>query len=193
MSTIVFFLEEQSASEMLEGVLPKIIPQEIAWKVFFFHGKSDLEKNLQKKLRGWRLSDTFFIILRDKDASDCIAIKRKYVDMCSKSGRTNWLVRIACSELESWYLGDLFAVEKGLGLSGLAQLQGKVKFRNPDSLQNAADELMKLTNNKYGKVAGSRCIGPYLSLSRNNSHSFNIFVSGINKAIQTLTYQGGGS
>jgi hypothetical protein len=46
MSTIVFLLEEQSAAEMLDGLLTKIIPEEIRWEQFCFHGKSDLERNL---------------------------------------------------------------------------------------------------------------------------------------------------
>jgi len=189
MSTLVFFLEEQSAAEMLKGLLPRIIPQCITWKCFPFHGKSDLEKNLPGKLRKWRLPDTFFIILRDRDSSDCIIAKRRLSDLCKKSGQNNWLVRIACAELESWYLGDLAAVEQGLGLNGLARLQAKAKFRKPDDLQNASDELTTLTNYKYDKISGSRNIGPHLSieLNSNRSYSFNIFLSAIRAAVSRLS------
>ena len=46
MKTIVFFLEEPSAREMLEGVLPRILPEEVKVRYLVFQGKQDLEKNL---------------------------------------------------------------------------------------------------------------------------------------------------
>lgn len=50
MKTMVFFLEEPSAKEMLAGVLPRILPDDIQIRYLVFRGKQDLEKNLQKKL-----------------------------------------------------------------------------------------------------------------------------------------------
>ncbi len=52
MSTLVCLLEEPSAREMLQGVLPRILP--IGWDVRYtvFQGKQDMEKNLVIKLRG---------------------------------------------------------------------------------------------------------------------------------------------
>jgi len=44
MKTIVFFLEEPSAREMLEGVLPRILPENIQTRYLIFQGKQDLEK-----------------------------------------------------------------------------------------------------------------------------------------------------
>ena len=38
------------------------------------------------------------------------------------------------------------------------------------------EELEKLTGKSYQKVAGSRAIGPHLSLTGNRSHSFSVFV-----------------
>ncbi len=62
MKTIVFFLEEPSAREMLAGVLPRILPENIQIRYIVFQGKQDLEKNLKKKLRGWRMPDSVFIV-----------------------------------------------------------------------------------------------------------------------------------
>jgi hypothetical protein len=184
MKTIVFFLEEPSAREMLAGILPRILPDDMQIRYVVFQGKQDLEKNLKAKLRGWMLPDSIFVVMRDQDSGDCKAVKNKLVGLCNEAGKEGVLVRVACRELESFYLGDLVAVEKGLGLKGLkTQQQGK-KFRNPDALGNPADELFRLTSNTYDKVSGSRVIAPYLNLKSNCSVSFNVLVSGISNLIE---------
>lgn len=119
MKTIVFFLEEPSAREMLAGILPRILPDDMQIRYIVFQGKQDLEKKLQAKLRGWMLPDSIFVVMRDQDSGDCKAIKNKLVGLCREAGKDGVLVRVACRELESFYLGDLVAVEKGLGLKGL--------------------------------------------------------------------------
>ena len=179
MKTIVFFLEEPSAREMLEGVLPRILPANIQIRYLLFQGKQDLEKNLKKRLRGWRLPDSVFVVIRDQDSGDCKAIKTNLTNLCLEARREGVLVRIACRELESFYLGDLTAVEKGLGIRGLGKQQQKRKFRNPDALHHPAEELYRLTGNIYDKVVGSRAIAPYLNLDTNCSKSFRVLLSGI--------------
>jgi hypothetical protein len=180
--TLVFLLEEQSAKEMLQGVLPQFLHPEIHIKFIVFEGKSDLEKRLKLKIQGWQTPDSYFIILRDQDSGDCKIIKQNLVAKCKEIGRTDALVRIACHELESWYLGDLKAIEQGLKIK-LQQSQTSTKFRNPDQLANAAEELKKITKNLYQKIGGSRDISPHLNLTANTSISFNIFISGIQKLI----------
>lgn len=179
MKTIVFFLEEPSAKEMLIGVLPRILHKNIQVRYIVFRGKQDLEKNLKKKLNGWRMPDSVFVVMRDQDSGDCKAIKAKLANLCQEAGREGVLVRVACRELESFYLGDLAAVEQGLGLRNLKAQQQNRKFRNPDALGNPAEELYRLTSNAYDKVAGSRAIAPFLSLETNCSRSFNVLLSGI--------------
>lgn len=93
-------------------------------------------------MRLWQ-EDAHFIVMRDQDSGDCYQIKDRLLNLSREAGRPNALVRIACKELESFYLGDLNAVEQGLGLTGLARRQQVAKFRNPDSLNNAAEELKK--------------------------------------------------
>lgn len=181
MKTLVFFLEEPSAREMLEGILPRLIPETIRVRYLVFNGKQDLEKNLKPKLRGWRQPDSMFVVMRDQDSGDCRKIKFGLADLCRDTGKNGILIRIACRELESFYLGDLAAVEKGLALKGLASHQQKRKFRNPDALGSPSKELQRLTNNAYNKIAGSRAVAPHLNLESNSSHSFNVLVSGIRK------------
>ncbi|MEA5466392.1 DUF4276 family protein [Leptothoe sp. PORK10 BA2] len=180
---LVFFLEELSAKAMLEGFLPKVLPDHITPRYIVFEGKSDLEKSLPVKLRAWLNPRAKFVVLRDQDSGDCTVVKSNLVRLCNKAGKSNTLVRIACRELESWYIGDLKAVEDGLGVSGLANQQSTRKFRNPDLLNNAYEELSRVTKQRYQKVSGSRAIGPYLEKNRNCPHSFRAFILGIEAII----------
>ena len=44
---------------------------------------------------------------------------------------------------------------------------------------------MGLTKNSYQKVSGSRAIGRYMDLENNLSHSFNVLVKAIKRAIDS--------
>jgi len=176
---LVFFLEEPCAKKMLEIVVPKIA-EDLIPKFVIFEGKQDLEKRLKKRLQGWQNDNAKFIIMRDQDRGECRQVKQKLIDICQATNKRDCsLVRIACRELESFYLGDLAAVEKGMEISGLAGKQKKSKFRNPDTLGNPFQELAKLTNKKYQKASGSRAIAPHLNIENNHSKSFNVLISGI--------------
>lgn len=179
MRTIAFFLEELSAEEMLKGLLPRVFPEDVDVKFITFEGKNDLEKRLPGKLRGWCLPNTTFVIMRDKDSGNGPLIKQKLAQSCADNAKHPYLVRIACHELESWYLGDLSSVEQALGIPKLSNQQRNKKFRTPDNIANAAEELMKITKQKYQKVAGSRAIGKLLRTDGNASHSYNVFIRGI--------------
>ncbi len=187
MNYLVLLLEERSAAEMLKGILPKILPEEVNVKYVIFEGKQDLEKQLERRLKGWQQPHSAFLVMRDKDSGDCLQIKQQLTDKINASGKQAMtLIRIACTELESFYLGDLNAVEQGLGISNLAIKQQKKKYRTPDKLSNASEELQKLTQRKYQKVSGSRAIAPHLKLDgSNHSHSFNVLLTGLKKLMNT--------
>lgn len=185
MKTLVFFLEEPSAKEMLKGVLRRFLPEDVSPKYIVFQGKQDLEKNLKIKLRAWKLPNCSFIVMRDQDSGDCKKIKENLGAICAQSGRKGVLIRIACHELESFYLGDLAAVEKGLDLKGIARKKNQKKFRDPDLLANPSEEMFKLTNNLYDKVSGSRAIAPHLDLESNSSKSFNMLINGIKNLVKS--------
>ena len=161
MSEIVFFLEEKSAKVMLEGFLPKILPTALVPRFIVFGGKQDLEKQMVNRMRGYLVPDARFVVLRDEDSDDCQAVKPRLIEACRKAGKTDSLVRIACHELESWYLADLAAVERGLEVSNLARLQEKNPYRAPDALPCPSKHLARIAPT-YRKISGSRAIGPYL-------------------------------
>jgi hypothetical protein len=122
MMNLVFFLEEPSAREMLIGLLPRLInTDDYVIRYVVFEGKSDLEKNIERKIRAWKQPDTQFVILRDQDSGDCKLIKQGLLSKCKSVHESNVLVRIACRELESWYPGELSAIERGLEIKNLSR------------------------------------------------------------------------
>lgn len=182
MRTLVALLEEPSAAVFLKIVAASLLPPDWDLKCISFEGKQDLEKNLERKLRGWLTPNSSFLIMRDRDSEDCRAVKKRLVEICCRAGCPRAVVRIACGELESFYLGDLEAVSKALECR--VPSARRAKFRNPDLLNNAADELSRLTHGVYQKVSGSRRIAPLLKMDGSNrSHSFNVLIEGIRRIV----------
>ena len=180
MSEIVFFLEELSAGAMLEGLLPKVLPQGLSVRFVVFEGKQDLERYLERRIRGYRVPNARFVVLRDQDAEVCESVKTRLQRLCDGTGREGVLVRIACHEIESWYLADLHAVQEGLGVPGLARLQEKQLYREPDAIGSPSQQLSKIAP-CYQKVGGSRAIGPEMDPTNRRSHSCGVFVAGIKR------------
>lgn len=184
---LVFLLEEPSARELIKQVMPRIFPGFCGLSPFYlvFQGKQDLENNIERKIRSWRSPNSVFIVLRDQDSGDCKVIKQNLDEKVNRSGKKSvTLVRIACRELESWYLGDMPAVEEALAIEGFAHRFGsKSQFRDPDSVISPAAELSKITERKYQKIEGSREIGMRMVIERNRSRSFKFFVEGVKKLV----------
>lgn len=180
---IIFLLEEPSTKTVLDNILPQLIPEHIFYRCIPHEGKQDLEKSIPTKIQAFRFSpDTKFVIVHDQDSHDCKALKSKLQKLCTEAGKPDTLIRIICHELEAWFLGDLAAVEKGYGLrpKSLSVKQMQNKFRNPDRLNSAKEELRKLVS-EYYPGTHSKAIAPHLSLTSNTSESFHTFLSGIEK------------
>ena len=185
MRELVFFVEELSAKEMIDGLMTKLLPEGTTHRCVVFEGKQDLEKQLVMKMRGYQNPRARFIVLRDQDSHpDCNAVKARLMDLCREAGRPDALVRIACRELESFYLADLAAVEQGLGVKNLAKNQKKRKFRSPDSVESPSQVLENLTKGAYQKVGGSRAVGRLLDLENTRSASFRNLVAGIRRTLE---------
>jgi len=187
MKEIIFMVEEASMKEALTLILPDLIPESIQARIIKHQGKSDLEASIPRKLRAWANPNARFIVLRDNDGGDCRALKAKLKGICEDQGQREALIRIVCQELESWFLGDLKAVELS-GLSAdrnISAKVGKEKFRDPDALGNAKQELVQLAP-RYRPLSGSRAIARHMDQTRNRSNSFNIFLSGVRTVITQL-------
>lgn len=180
---IVFLLEERSAKVLLEQILPRVLDSRIEYKLITFEGKQDLEKRMAMRMRAYLNEDARFIVMRDQDsAPDCIILKRRLLEKCGESGRGAFsLVRIACRELESFYLADLAAVEKVFEVKGLSSKQKGAKYRKPDYMVSPSQELKVITKNKYEKVSGSRELGKVLDLENARSESFKNLIAGIKR------------
>lgn len=183
MREMVFLLEELSAKALLESLLPRILNKDVTFRCIPFEGKQDLEKQLMRKIRGYQNDHARFIVLRDQDSHPiCMDIKRQLLKLCSDSGKGDrCLVRIACTELETFYLADLSAVKQALELNGLARQQDGRKYRAPDQLGNPSKELKTLTVHRYEKVAGSRAIGQHLDPDNTRSPSFRNLIAAIRR------------
>ena len=186
MSQLVFLLEEPSMESFLITLLPKLIPNDIPYKLITHRGKQDLEKSIPKKVRvsSWK-PEPIFVIVRDQDSGDCKKIKEKLIELCDNKNGYKHCVRIVCRELESWYLGDLKAVSKAYNMDKLSKLQEKQKFRDPDKLNNASAELEILVSDSR-KVERARKIASFINLENNRSHSFNVFIEGIKKVVDSF-------
>ena len=163
-------------------ILPKIIPETYIFQCVSHNGKRALKKSIPIKTRGWKEPNVQFIIVQDKDSADCIKLKKEIHNLIYETRRSETLIRIVCTELESWYLGDLEAVEKGFCIN-LSNHKSKAIFRNPDMIVNAKQELNKLIP-KYQPISGSIAIAKYMDITKNKSHSFNVFIHGIEKLIK---------
>lgn len=183
MKELVFLLEEDSAKAMLESLLPRILNPAIRVRCIPFEGKQDLEKQMTRRMRGYANPEARFIVLRDQDnAPDCLAVKARLMERCQHAGRTaKSLVRIACRELETFYLADLNAVEQGLQVNNLSKLQASAKFRDPDRLGSPNRELAALTKGVYQKVSSSRAIGRHIDPTNTRSPSFKHLIQGIQR------------
>lgn len=173
---LVFLLEEPSMEALLNGILPRILPEGVNFQTIPHEGKSELEKSIPIKLRAWNEPNVAFVIVHDQDSNNCIELKKKLVGLCANSNR-KFLVRIPCHELEAWYWGDLDAVSKAYD-KALTPLKNKKKYRVPDQIENPKQELKKLIP-QMGQIEGAQRIAPHMNIANNTSYSFNVFVQGI--------------
>ncbi len=167
----------------LESLLPRIIPHLKINKDYYLHphnGKSDLLQSIKNKINEFACNDVKVIILHDQDSNDCKVLKYDIQKLINKPVPT--LIRIVCRELESWYLGDMDAIEKAYPRFKARKYKEKSKYRNPDKLNNASEEISKIVP-EFQKIKGAKEIAPYIDIDNNKSPSFKAFVSGLKKFI----------
>ena len=183
MKEMVFLVEGEAERSLLNALLPRLLPEGVGHRVIPFQGKQDMEKRMTMRIRGYLNQEARFIVLRDQDShADCVALKQALRTRCAEAGRgAHCLVRIACTELESFYLADLAAVAQALDMPGLARQQQQRKFRQPDRLGSPSQELRALTKHRYEKRDGSARIGMHLALDNTRSPSFHHLVNAIRR------------
>ncbi|MCU0712644.1 MAG: DUF4276 family protein [Pirellula sp.] len=178
---IVFLTEEESMKVTLERFLARFWPTKVAgvdWIALSFQGKNDLEKNIVPKMKNWRYGTPHFVVMRDQDGEDCKLVKSKLCEIATK-GVHPFTVRVVCNELESWFLGELDSVETAYPASKASRFKNVAKFRVPDALGNANEELEKLVK-VPGKVGRADAIARVFDPAKCVSKSFQVFWSTAN-------------
>jgi len=154
MSRTVFLLEERSMKVFLEGLLPRLFP-ELQFLCVPHEGKRDLELSIPRKLRAWREPGVRFAVIRDNDRGDCIRLKATLRKLCNEGRGNDVLIRIACQELEAWYLGEPAALADAFGDESLRDLQRRARFRDPDSVVRPSAEIERLVPEFQKSVRGA--------------------------------------
>jgi hypothetical protein len=187
-----FLLEEPSMKNLLEGLLPRLIPGWVQGEHFLYvphEGKTDLDRSVPRKLSAWRVPGDRFIVLRGNDNADCREIKVRLVKLCAVSGRADTLIRLVCQELESWYLGDLVALADAYQDPKLGAPALQKRFAVPDSWAKPSTELRRMVP-AFQKGGGARRMGAALRVAdENRSHSFRVFVAGVRRIALDLGWQ----
>jgi hypothetical protein len=179
MRRLIFLVEEDSMKVLLDGLLPRLIPG-LAFLCVPHDGKQDLEKSIPRKLKAWREPGVCFVVVRDNDGGDCLALKGRLVTLCQAGGRPDTLVRVVCQELEAWYLGDPAALATAFEDDRLPEIGSKARYRQPDDVAQPGKALQQLVPS-FQKVGGARAMALHLSAEANASRSFHAFVTGVRR------------
>jgi hypothetical protein len=164
---------------LLEGLLPRLIPA-TEFLCVPHEGKTDLQKSIPRKLARWREPGVRFVVVHDNDGGDCKALKRKLRKLCQSRTAGEYLIRIACQELEAWYLGDLAAMGRAFDDLSLPKRRQKAQYRDPDALQDPSAEVARLVPS-FQKISGARRMAPCLDLDSSTSRSFSVFIEGVRR------------
>lgn len=189
---LVFLLEEPSMKHLLAGLLPRLMPGWVQGEHFLcvpHEGKSDLDRSVPRKLAAWQVPGDRFVVLRDNDAAVCEEVKSRLVKLCADSGRPDTLVRLACQELEAWYLGDLEALAAAFEEPRLCGPAMRKRYVDPDAWQKPSVEVQRVLP-QFQKGQGARRMGIALrGAAENRSRSFQVFVAGVRRLALEMGWQ----
>lgn len=195
-------VEEPSMEAFLRGLLPRIMPADRTFAIHAFQGKPDLLGKLESRLRAyahWLPDDWRLIVVVDRDADDCRALKRRLETMAASAGLQSrsrarghrWQIvnRIAVEELEAWYFGDWEAVHSVYPRVS-PNVSAKQGFRDPDAVAGGTWEAFERVLKQCGyfqtglrKVEAARALGARIAPQRNRSRSFMRFHEAVVEAM----------
>lgn len=187
MIVIHIFTEELSLKNVLDEILPKILPEGIFFRIYPHQGKEDLENALKKTLPSIsKIPGSKILITRDQDNNDCVQLKTYINDMVKNNCHCEYSIRIICKELESWFLGDMQAIEKAYPRFKADNYINKAEFRNVDKIQYPNRQLLKLLpeyadRQTLPKLEVSENISKHLDIDNNLSSSFYHTIAAIKK------------
>ena len=178
----------------LQNLLPKVLSEEISFKIYAYQGKEDLLSKLPARLAGYAkwLPETYrILVIVDQDDDDCLALKEHMECVAVQAGLRiyhagqAWQVvnRIAVEELEAWYFGDWEAVRAAYPrVSKL--IPASANYRDPDAVRGGTWETFERILKRAGyfsgglrKIEAARAIAPHMLPRRNCSRSFRVLHS----------------
>ncbi|MDR0733952.1 MAG: DUF4276 family protein [Dysgonamonadaceae bacterium] len=183
------FTEEPSIKNVFDALLPRILSENVSFYIHPHQGKKDLEKALETIVPSIsKTPNVKILITRDQDENDCKELKQKLLDMVNSNCSCDFFVRIVCKELESWFLGDLQAVEKAYPRFKAQQHSNKKHLKSVDNIKKPSEYLRKIIPdyskcNKLPKLEISRNIAAYMDINNNKSTSFNHTINAIKQLI----------
>jgi hypothetical protein len=143
----------------------------------------------------WRI-----VVLIDADEQDCLQLKARMEDTALRAGlltksaaggsRFQVLNRLAVKELEAWFFGDIEALRVTYPRLD-PNLPKRSTYRNPDAIAGGTWEALERELQRVrcapgglAKVANARDVSAHMQPGRNQSHSFQVFCSGLRDLIK---------
>lgn len=186
------FTEEPSAKNVFQAILPRILPPSVHFRIYDHQGKQDLEHALKSAIPSIsKIPGSRVLVTRDQD-NDCKELKKALVAILDKKCSCPYFVRIICQELESWFLGDMVAVQKAYARFKAESYINRAEFRNVDSLQKPHQQILEIIPEYSGrtslpKLETSEKIAEFLEVQRNTSKSFHHTIDCIKRLISATT------
>ena len=192
---VELFVEDASTKEALEVLINRLARGvgSFSFAITAFHGKEQMLAEIEQRLlpiARSRWADAVILII-DQDDDDCLALKQTLAAAALDAGLPatgprqrpiNVTVRIAMSELESWFLGDPAAVRRAYPRLQRRDLRitGDV-----DALPQAWERLQRpllqrgYYEQRMPKTIVARRIAGHMTIEPggNRSGSFNVLLS----------------
>lgn len=92
---------------------------------------------------------------------------------------------IVCQQLEAWYLGEPDALAEAFDNERLRGIGRGAAFRDPNAVQQPSEALRRLVPG-FRKVSGAKAMAGLLTRERNNSKSFQVLLSGLDRLYAEL-------
>ncbi len=186
------YVEEPSAKEALEQLIPKIIGSDHSATIHPFRGKQQLLKEIPNRLRAyayWLPEDVRIAVVVDEDRQDCHVLKRRLDDAARSAGlQDRVLNRVVVEELEAWFFGDVEALRAAYPRVPRT-LARRAGFRDPDAVAGgtweALDRVLRNAGYSEGlvKTATARVVAQHMDPQRNISKSFQVFRDGLRRLV----------
>lgn len=189
--------------ETLQRLLPRLLPDGIAFEVFDLGSKSQFLKNVPARLKGysyWLPAERRVVLLLDADQDNCVELRRTLDEFASQAGLTaasvsgqrdgQVLARIVVEMLEAWFFGDPAAVAAAYGKE-FETMGNRRNLRIPDEIRDPSrrlgDLLRSVPKHRGGlkKAELARDVAEHMNVDVNTSTSFIRFRDGVRFLVST--------